>query len=47
MKKQNTQGDKSAPYRTTGFERIVAPTGPKSEPKAGKITTDGDLRSKK
>lgn len=47
MKKQITTGDKSAPYRTTGLGKITAPTKPKAEPKAGKITTNGDLRGKK
>ena len=46
MKKTNTTTDKSAPYRTNSISKITAPTKPKDEPRASKIETAADMRSK-
>lgn len=48
MKKNNVNSDKSAPYRTMGYDRVEAPKKPKAEPGATKTTSSGtDLRGKR
>lgn len=48
MKKSNVNSDKSAPYRTMGYERVEAPKKPKNVPGATKTTSSGiDLRDKR
>ncbi len=47
MKNNNTQCDKSMPYRTLSMNVIKAPTKPKNEPKSTVIKYKQDLRVKR
>ena len=48
MKRSNKTVDKSSVYRTNGLGKITAPSSlPKGEPRATKISGQGDLRGGK